>query len=150
MIRTRKYTLTVNNHYKTIFIARSGDESGKVNFFDFNELRKLLQADSAIITVGNVLTERMLSVTLNNDPRIKRYEIFYSPVTYLISHLSILVRDENKPDDTAEMKLVKVYYSAYRKPVAKRGNYTEKIIRVQGKRLIPAEKYKNYQIISQL
>jgi hypothetical protein len=149
-IRTPAYCLTVNNHYKTIFITADKNTNGKAGLFDFTALKRRLKAQSASITADTASEEPVISITFPHDPEVKSYHIFYSPQTYLIDHLSILLIDENASGDTAKRKILKVYYSSYGKPRLTEDHYAEKIVTVQGNRIIPTEKYKNYHIISQL
>lgn len=151
VIGTPDYFMTVDNRSRFIFITSANQTGEGAGLMDFTAFKKALQAEDVIIQLDSAGEKPHLAIDFKDDPQLKSCVLYYDPTSYVLDHASFECWDDAEPDNTDKIKLLKISYSAYRKPSAEEVNAIgRKVLTVDGGEVIPQASYQNYRIVSQL
>lgn len=151
MIGTPEYFMTVDNHSRSIFITGAEKKKEKRGLIDFTAFKQKLITADATLQLDSTGENPFLLIGFKDDPQMKSCKLYYNPLTYEIDHATFEFWDEADPDDTGQIKLLNISYSGYRKPSGEEVKaITRKILTIEGRKIVPEARYRDYRIISQL
>lgn len=92
VINNNRYSLTVDNNNKFVFLTKSSPGQGKeAQFFDIAAFEKILKETGAEAEVTKLGEDKILTVKNIKDPTVHGYAIYYSPVDYRIKKIVLVM-----------------------------------------------------------
>jgi hypothetical protein len=103
VINNNRYSLTVDNNNKFVFLTNSYKEKqgNSPQFFDIVAFAKILKETNVEAEVTKLGEDKILAVKNIKDPTVQGYEIYYSPVDYHIKKIVLQVWQLSPLKETA-------------------------------------------------